>query len=97
MNRTLTNFYRTFAFSAGLTTFSATHALADFQSSLQSLVTGALSGIFPIFVMYEVGKAGLSLARKAPDAKERVEAAALGTVAVLGINGVWIFLRGHIK
>jgi hypothetical protein len=72
-------------------------AFADFQSSIQSLVTGVLGGILPAIVMYEIGLAGVSFAKKSPDAKDKAEAAALGALVVLGVNGVWSFLKGHIK
>jgi hypothetical protein len=72
-------------------------AFADFQTSLQSLVTGVIGGILPAIVMYEAGVAGVSMARRNPDWKEKAEATALGAIAVLGINGVWSFLKGHIK
>lgn len=71
-------------------------ALADFQSSLQSLVTGVVSGIFPAVVMYEAGKAGVAYAKNQPEAKDRAEAVAIGAIAVLGLNGVWAFLKSHI-
>lgn len=78
-------------------TFYPTWVYADFQSSIQSLVTGVISGILPAFVMYEAALAGVAFAKKSPDAKDRVEAAALGALAVLGINGVWAFLKTHVK
>lgn len=74
-----------------------TYAFADFPSSIQSLVTGVLGGILPAVVMYEAGLAGLAFARKMPDAKEKAETTAMGAIAVLGINGVWAFLKGHIR
>ena len=74
-----------------------TLALADFQSSIQSLVTGVVTGIFPAVVMYEAAKAGVAFAKKTPDAKEKAEAAAIGAIAVLGINGVWAFLKSHVR
>ena len=72
-------------------------ALADFSTSLQSLVTGVFSGIFPAILMYEAGLAGIAFARKTPDAKDKAEATALGILAILGINGLWSFINGHIK
>lgn len=72
-------------------------AWADFQSSIQSLITGVVTGIFPALVMYEAAKAGVSYAKKSPDAKEKAEAAAIGAIAVLGINGVWSYLKGHVR
>ncbi|MBI2712579.1 MAG: hypothetical protein HYX41_06990 [Bdellovibrio sp.] len=72
-------------------------AMADFQSSIQSLVTGVVTGIFPAVVMYEAAKAGVAYAKKTPDAKEKAEAAAIGAIAVLGINGVWSFLKSHVR
>ena len=72
-------------------------ALADFSTSLQSLVTGVFGGIFPAILMYEAGLAGLAFAKKTPDAKDKAEATAIGTIAVLGINGLWSFLKSHIK
>jgi hypothetical protein len=80
-----------------LSIVDAPYVFADFQSSLQSLITGTLSGIFPMIAMFQVGVAGLSWARRAPDAKERAEAAVIGTIAVVGINGVWTYLKGHIR
>jgi hypothetical protein len=47
--------------------------------------------------MFQVGVAGLAWARKSPDAKERAEAAVIGTIAVVGVNGVWTYLKGHIR
>ena len=72
-------------------------ALADFQSSIQSLITGVITGIFPAIVMYEAAKAGVAYAKKTPDAKDKAEAAAVGAIAVLGINGVWSFLKSHVR
>lgn len=73
------------------------YAHADFQSSIQSLVTGVVGGILPAIVMYEAGLAGVSFAKKSPDAKEKAEATAIGAIAVLGLNGVWTFLKSHVK
>ncbi len=72
-------------------------ALADFQSSVQALVTGVITGIFPALVMFEVAKAGVAYAKKTPDAKDKAEAAAIGTIAVLGINGVWSYLKNYVR
>lgn len=72
-------------------------AFADFSSSLQSLVTGVFGGIFPAILMYEAGIAGIAFAKRKPDAKEKAEAVAIGTIAVLGINGVWSYMKSHIK
>src|SRR4051812_29830881 len=72
-------------------------AYADFQTSIQSLVTGVVGGILPAIVMYEAGLAGLAFAKKTPDAKDKAEATAIGAVAVLGLNGVWSFLKSHVK
>lgn len=74
-----------------------TIARADLPGSIQSLVTGFISGILPACLMYEAAKSGLCVARKTPDARDRVEAVAIGTLLVLGINGVWAFLKGHVK
>ncbi len=74
-----------------------TFALADFQSSIQSLITAVITGIFPAVVMYEAAKAGVAYAKNSPDAKDKAEAAALGAVAVLGINGVWSFIKNHVR
>lgn len=72
-------------------------AFADFPSSLTALATGVVSLIFPAILMYEAGKAGLAFARKQPDAKEKMEHVALGTVIVLGINGVWAFIKRYVN
>ncbi len=74
-----------------------TLAFADFQGSIQSLITSFLSGILPAFVMYEAGLAGFAYARKNPDAKEKAEATAIGALAVLGINGVWAYVKSHVR
>jgi hypothetical protein len=70
---------------------------ADLQSSVQSLIMGVITGIFPALVMYVAAKAGVAYAKNSPDAKDKAEAAAIGAVAVLGINGVWSFIKNHIN
>jgi hypothetical protein len=76
--------------------FFPAFAYADFQSSFIGLITAVVSGIFPSAVFYEAGKAGVLYARKHPEAKDKAEAVAIGAIAVLGINGVWSYIKGQI-
>jgi hypothetical protein len=71
-------------------------AFADFPGNLMALSKGVVMLVFPAILLYEMGKAGLAIARKQPDAKEKAEHVALGTVVVLGVNAVWAFVSKYI-
>ena len=72
-------------------------AFADFPGNLMALAKGVVTLVFPAILLYEAGKAGIAFAKKQPDAKEKAEHVALGTVIVLGINGVWSFITNYIS
>jgi len=70
---------------------------ASFESSLQSLVNGIVGRILPLVAFYYAGEAAVHWIQNRPDSKDRASRVAVGTIALLGINGVWSWLQSHIK
>ena len=68
-----------------------------FESSLQSLVNGVLGKIMPLIALYYVGEAAVSYIQSRPDAKDKVGRVAVGSIALLGVNGVWAWLQSHVR
>jgi hypothetical protein len=70
---------------------------ADFESSLQSLVSSVVGRILPILALGYVGKNIFGHIQGDPNAKKDTANIAIAVVALLGINGVWQWLKGQVK
>ena len=70
---------------------------ASFEGTLQSLVNSVLSRILPLFALFYVGEAALTWIQNRPEAKDKATRVAVGTVALLGVNGVWSWLQSQIR
>ncbi len=74
--------------------FLPTFAYADFDGSLQAMADWTIGRIFPIGAFFFCGDAAYAFIRKAPDYKEKIQHAAIGTVALAGIHGIWNLFVG---
>lgn len=70
---------------------------ANFESTLQSLVTSFVGRILPIVALGYVGKSVFSHVQGHPDARRESIQVALGVVALLGINGLWAWLKSQVR
>jgi hypothetical protein len=70
---------------------------ASFEGSIQSLVNSVLTRILPMIALYYVGETALAYIQNKPDAKDKVGRVSVGTIALLGINGVWAWLQSHVR
>lgn len=69
----------------------------NFESSLQSLVTALTGRILPILALGYVGKNIFGHIQGDPNAKRETAHVAIAVVALMGINGVWSWLRSQVR
>lgn len=69
----------------------------NFEGSLQSLVNGVVGRILPLIAFFYAGEAAIHWIQNKPDAKDKASRVAVGTIALLGINGVWSWLQSHVR
>lgn len=70
---------------------------ANFESSLESLVSATVGRILPIIALGYVGKNIFGHIQGDPNAKKDTASIAIGVVALLGINGVWAWLKSQVR
>lgn len=70
---------------------------ASFENSLQSLVNGVVGRILPIIAFFYAAEAAICWIQNKPEAKDKATRVAVGTIALLGINGVWSWLQSHVR
>jgi len=69
----------------------------NFEGSLQSLINGVVGRILPLIAFFYAGEAAIQWIQNKPDAKDKASRVAVGTIALLGINGVWSWLQSHVR
>ena len=69
---------------------------ANFETSLQSLVTAVIGRILPILSLGYVGKNIFAHIQNEPDAGRESIRVAVAVVSLLGINGVWSWLSSNV-
>jgi hypothetical protein len=70
---------------------------ANFEATLESLVNSIVSRILPILSLGYVGKNIFSHVQGDPNAKRETAQVAVAVVALLGIQGVWAWLRSQVR
>lgn len=70
---------------------------ANFEASIQSLVNAFVGKILPILALGYVGKNIFTHIQGDPEARRESVQVAIAVVALLGINGVWAWLRGNVR
>lgn len=70
---------------------------ANFESSLEALVSSVVGKILPILALGYVGKNIFGHIQGDPNAKKETANVAIAVVALLGINGVWTWLKSQVR
>ena len=70
---------------------------ASFEATLESLVNSIVSRILPILSLGYVGKNIFSHIQGDPNAKRETAQVVVAVVALLGIQGVWSWLRAQVR
>lgn len=70
---------------------------ANFEATLESLVNSVVSRILPILALGYVGKNIFCHIQGDPNAKRETAQVAVAVVALLGIQGVWAWLRSQVR
>jgi|GEM_PF-3342440 len=84
-------------FLSGIGLFPSIAFGGNFEGSLQSLVNGVVGRILPVIAFFYAGEAAIHWIQNKPDAKDKASRVAVGTIALLGINGVWSWLQSHVR
>jgi len=77
--------------------FPKTLLAADLYASLESLVSAVVGKILPILALGYVGKNIFGHIQSDPNAKKETPNIAIAVVALLGINGVWAWLKTQVR
>lgn len=70
---------------------------ANFEATIQSLVSSFVGRILPILALGYVGKNIFSHIQGNPDARRESVQVAIAVVALLGIQGVWTWLKAQVR
>lgn len=70
---------------------------ANFEATLESLVNSVVARILPILALGYVGKNIFAHVQGDPNAKRETAQVAIAVVALLGIQGVWAWLRSQVR
>lgn len=70
---------------------------SSFEATLESLVNSIVSRILPILSLGYVGKNIFSHVQGDPNAKRETAQVVVAVVALLGIQGVWSWLRAQVR
>lgn len=70
---------------------------ANFEATLESLVNSVVARILPILALGYVGKNIFAHIQGDPNAKKETAQVAIAVVALLGIQGVWSWLRSQVR
>lgn len=70
---------------------------ANFEATLESLVNSIVSRILPILALGYVGKNIFAHIQGDPNAKKETAQVVVAAVALLGIQGVWSWLRSQVR
>lgn len=70
---------------------------ANFEASLDSLVSATVGRILPTIALGYVGKNIFGHIQGDPNAKRETASVAIAVVALLGINGVWAWLKSQVR
>lgn len=70
---------------------------ANFEATLESLVNSVVARILPILALGYVGKNIFAHVQGDPNAKKETAQVAIAVVALLGIQGVWAWLRSQVR
>jgi hypothetical protein len=70
---------------------------ASFEATLESLVNSIVSRILPILSLGYVGKNIFTHIQGDPNAKRETAQVVVAVVALLGIQGVWSWLRAQVR
>lgn len=70
---------------------------ANLESSLESLVSSVVGRILPILALGYLGKNIFGHIQGDPNAKRETANVAIAVVALLGINGVWAWLKSQVR
>lgn len=77
--------------------FPALAGAANLESSLESLVSSVVGRILPILALGYLGKNIFGHIQGDPNAKRETANVAIAVVALLGINGVWTWLKSQVR
>jgi hypothetical protein len=70
---------------------------ANFEATLESLVNSVVSRLLPILALGYVGKNIFGHIQGDPNSKRETAQVAVAVVALLGIQGVWSWLRSQVR
>ena len=70
---------------------------ANFEATLESLVNSVVSRLLPILALGYVGKNIFGHIQGDQNAKRETAQVAVAVVALLGIQGVWSWLRSQVR
>jgi hypothetical protein len=77
--------------------FPAHAHAASLESSLEALVSSLVGRLLPILALGYLGKNIFGHIQGDPNAKRETANVAIAIVALLGINGVWTWLKSQVR
>lgn len=70
---------------------------ANLEASLENLVNALLTRILPILALGYLGKNIFGHIQGDPEAKRQTPSIVISIIALLGINGVWAWLKAQVR
>ena len=70
---------------------------ANLEASLESLVSSVVGRILPILALGYVGKNIFGHIQGDPNAKRETATVVIAVVALLGIQGVWAWIKAQVR
>lgn len=70
---------------------------ASFEGSLRNLITSITTVILPTISVGYIAWNGFEYIRGNPDARNNTQRILIGVICLLGVNGVWSWLKAQIQ